>query len=58
MGRPSPAPTARGHPRPLRKISPVAWQNVHFLGRYVFRGNRQAIDLRRFSPMSRSRLSH
>jgi TnpA family transposase len=29
----------------LRKISPVAWQHVHFLGRYLFRGNRQPIDL-------------
>jgi hypothetical protein len=29
----------------LRKISPVAWQHVHFLGRYQFRGNRQPIDL-------------
>jgi TnpA family transposase len=28
----------------LRKISPVAWQHVHFLGRYLFRGNRQPID--------------
>jgi TnpA family transposase len=29
----------------LRKISPVAWQHVHFLGRYLFRGGRQPIDL-------------
>jgi hypothetical protein len=29
----------------LRKISPVAWQHIHFLGRYLFRGNRQPIDL-------------
>src|SRR5690242_15562639 len=29
----------------LRKISPVAWQHVHFLGRYLFRGDRQPIDL-------------
>ena len=29
----------------LQKISPVAWQHVHFLGRYLFRGNRQPIDL-------------
>jgi hypothetical protein len=29
----------------LRKISPVACQHVHFLGRYLFRGNRQPIDL-------------
>ena len=29
----------------LRKISPVAWQHVHFLGRYLFRGNRQPIDV-------------
>jgi TnpA family transposase len=29
----------------LQKISPVAWQHIHFLGRYLFRGNRQPIDL-------------
>jgi hypothetical protein len=29
----------------LRKKSPVAWQHVHFLGRYLFRGNRPPIDL-------------
>jgi len=29
----------------LQKISPVAWQHIHFLGRYLFRGNRHAIDL-------------
>jgi TnpA family transposase len=29
----------------LRKISPVAWQHIHFLGRYLFRGNRHPIDL-------------
>ena len=29
----------------LRKISPVAWQHVHFLGRYLSRGSRQPIDL-------------
>jgi hypothetical protein len=29
----------------LQKISPVAWQHVLFLGRYLFRGNRQPIDL-------------
>jgi len=30
----------------LQKISPVAWQHIHFLGRYLFRGNRHAIDLK------------
>jgi len=29
----------------LRKISPVAWQHIHFLGRYMFRGIRHPIDL-------------
>jgi len=29
----------------LKKISPVAWQHVHFLGHYLFRDNRQPIDL-------------
>lgn len=29
----------------LRRISPVAWQHIHFLGRYMFRGGRHAIDL-------------
>jgi hypothetical protein len=29
----------------LRKISPVAWQHIHFLGHYLFRGNRHPIDL-------------
>jgi Tn3 transposase DDE domain len=29
----------------LQKISPMAWQHVLFLGRYLFRGNRQPIDL-------------
>jgi hypothetical protein len=29
----------------LRKISPVAWQHVHLLGRYLWRGKRQPIDL-------------
>jgi hypothetical protein len=27
-----------------KKISPVAWQHIHFLGHYLFRDNR-AIDL-------------
>jgi len=31
--------------RLLRKISPVAWQHIHFLGRYLFRGNRHPIDV-------------
>ena len=29
----------------LRKISPVAWQSILFLGRYLFRGPRQPIDV-------------
>jgi Tn3 transposase DDE domain len=29
----------------LQKISPVAWQNILFLGRYLFRGPRQLIDV-------------
>jgi TnpA family transposase len=29
----------------LRNLSPVAWQHVHFLGRYLFRGDRPPIDL-------------
>ena len=29
----------------LRKISPVAWQHIHFLGHYLFRGNNHPIDL-------------
>ena len=29
----------------LRQISPAAWQHLNFLGRYAFRGRRQAIDL-------------
>jgi hypothetical protein len=28
----------------LRKISPVAWQHIHFLGHYLFRDG-QPIDL-------------
>jgi TnpA family transposase len=31
--------------RALRNLSPVAWQHVHFLGRYLFRGDRPPIDL-------------
>jgi hypothetical protein len=31
--------------RLLEKISPVAWQHIHFLGRYLFRGNRHPIDV-------------
>jgi TnpA family transposase len=29
----------------LKKISPVAWQHIHFLGHYLFRDNHQPIDL-------------
>jgi TnpA family transposase len=29
----------------LRRISPVAWQHLHFLGHYAFRDKRQPIDL-------------
>jgi hypothetical protein len=29
----------------LQKISPVAWQHIHFLGHYTFRDNKQLIDL-------------
>jgi len=29
----------------LQKISPVAWQSILFLGRYLFRGPRQSIDV-------------
>jgi hypothetical protein len=29
----------------LKKISPVAWQHIHFLGHYLFRGNKRPIDL-------------
>lgn len=29
----------------LKHISPVAWQHIHFLGHYVFRGNKNLIDL-------------
>jgi hypothetical protein len=28
-----------------QKISPVTWRHIHFLGRYLFRGNRNAIDV-------------
>jgi len=31
-------------PARLSRISPVAWQHVHFMGRYLFRGPRQPID--------------
>jgi len=31
--------------RLLRKISPVAWRHIHFLGRYLFRGYRHPIDV-------------
>lgn len=29
----------------LKKISPVAWQHIHFLGHYLFRNRHQPIDL-------------
>src|SRR5919106_871148 len=29
----------------LKKISPAAWQHIHFLGHYTFRGNQHPIDL-------------
>ena len=29
----------------LRRISPAAWQHLHFLGHYAFREKRQPIDL-------------
>ncbi|PLY42151.1 Tn3 family transposase [Janthinobacterium sp. ROICE36] len=29
----------------LRRISPAAWQHLHFLGHYAFRGKRHPIDL-------------
>ena len=30
---------------PLHNISPVAWQHILFLGRYLFRDNHQPIDI-------------
>jgi hypothetical protein len=29
----------------LRRISPAAWQHLHFLGHYAFRGKHNPIDL-------------
>ncbi len=29
----------------FQKISPVAWQHIHFLGHYAFRDNKHIIDL-------------
>jgi hypothetical protein len=29
----------------LQKISPIAWQHIHFLGHYAFRNNYNPIDL-------------
>ena len=29
----------------LKKISPVAWQNIHLLGHYLFRTNKTKLDL-------------
>ena len=43
LGRPGVASSDRALST-LRKISPAAWQHVHFLGRYLFRGARQPID--------------
>jgi len=37
-----------GNPKMLRvfrKISPMAWQHIHFLGHYTFCENRKPIDL-------------
>ena len=31
--------------RLLHNISPVAWHHIHFLGRYLFRGNRRPINV-------------
>jgi hypothetical protein len=33
------------HSQLLQKNSPVAWQHIHFLGHYGFRGNHNPIDL-------------
>jgi len=33
------------HPDLLRRISPAAWQHLHFLGHYAFRDKRRLIDL-------------
>lgn len=30
----------------LRRISPAAWQHLHFLGHYAFRDKRKPIDLK------------
>jgi TnpA family transposase len=29
----------------LKKISPIAWQHIHFLGHYIFRNQKHLIDL-------------
>lgn len=29
----------------LKRISPVAWQHIHFLGQYTFRSHAHPIDL-------------
>lgn len=29
----------------LKKISPIAWQHIHFLGQYIFKTNEQSINL-------------
>jgi TnpA family transposase len=29
----------------IKKISPIAWQHIHFLGHYFFRSNKHPIDL-------------
>ena len=29
----------------LKKISPIAWQHIHFLGQYIFKNSEQSINL-------------
>ena len=29
----------------LRKISPIAWQHIHFMGQYIFKNNEEFVDL-------------
>jgi hypothetical protein len=38
--------------RALRNLSPVAWQHVHFLGRYLFRGDRPRGASRQRQPVA------
>ena len=35
----------------LRKIPPIAWQNIHFLGWYTFKGNDNTIDINEILKM-------